>query len=85
MTRARVTHAHITNVRDDEEGYARRHARVAAATPTQPRRRHAAAATPPPPPRARAVGDDGGDDEREAGVRDDVHASETRARYKRAQ
>jgi len=77
MTRARVTHARITNVRDDVEDYARRRVRAAAATPRPPRRRRR---------RARARWEmTGGDDEREAGVRDDVHASETRARYKRAQ
>jgi hypothetical protein len=39
MTRARMTHARITNVRDYVEDYARRRARAAAATPPQPRRR----------------------------------------------
>ena len=77
MTRARMTHARITNVRDYVEDYARRRARAATATPTPPRRCRR---------RARARWETtGGDDEREAGVRDDARASDTRARYKRAQ
>ena len=75
MTSTRVTHARVTDARDDTgDGVLRR---VTEAT----RARRAAAAAPPPPRRrrARASGTTAGDDEKEAGVRDDVRVSETRA------
>ena len=78
MARARVTHAQVTDAPDDAGDDMLR--RVIEMTRT---RRAAAAAWCRR--HARVWETTGGDDEREAGIRDDARASDTRARYKRAQ
>ena len=80
ITRTRVTHARDTGARNDARDDTRR--RIIEATRA---RAAAVAATAAAAARARAWGTGGGDDEREAGVRDDARASDTRARYKRVQ
>ena len=76
MTRTRVTHARDTGARNNARDEVCHRAIEATRARVPP---------PPPPPwplwpqRARD-GDDGGDDERVAGVRNDAHSSDARAR-----